>query len=399
MSFHQILCNFNKNVSNINTNFENDFIVFLPHEPFESSEEIELTLDGLEDDGGNLVVPSIAFTTQEGLDFDGPGFVTISPSRSTSETNGLPVNTGVTFRFDEPIIPFEDVPGGANVNFTGGSPSRDVEHTIEVHDDNQGITIIPNQALQPNTSYRASVFPFDYSFNRGGSFSSTLNSSFTTGVNEDLTPPEVLEMSIGDGYQGVPRDAQLILQIDEIIMPSFLDGVVLLNGNTNVPLTTRVLQEENTQIFVAPVALLDPNTEYTVRVEGIRDLSNNIPVIAFERSFTTGSEGQILRGQEMSIVESSIVNNQRDVATTETQLTFQFDRRLGLHSKFSLEVSDLSAFEDLPFSAQIVNEDTLVIDIEENFTPGNIVEIDFREVEGLSGENSNDRVRFFVADE
>lgn len=124
-----------------------------------------------------------------------------------------------------------------------------------------------------------------------------------TGVNQDLLkvwrvlvraekePPVIVRTEPPPRKRDVPLNARLVLVFNEPVDAATVTAqtVMLVRGTTRVAGTV-VLEEPGWRAVWTPDAELDPNTDYELQVQGVRDLTGAVLVGTVLVPFTTGAE-------------------------------------------------------------------------------------------------------------
>jgi hypothetical protein len=179
--------------------------------------------------------------------------------------------------------------------------------TFRVHDNLTGQDVAGTYSLSPNgmTVYFLSSQPLatgrSYTFNVN-SFSSGLtdvlgnllhgccgfNLSFTTGVGASTSGPQVTGVSPANGLTQVPTNSRVMIQFDEPVDVQTLGEVVLTSSSGSVTALVN-LTNGNQTLNLVPLVTLRPNTQYTLNISGVTDLSGVSAMIPMTTTFTTGS--------------------------------------------------------------------------------------------------------------
>ena len=183
-------------LNSVSFSSNNTVVSYVPHEPFESQATITVDVPAVEDSAANVVnSASTTFTTRAGLDRFAPTVVSQSPEfRGTVGTNSV-----LTLRFDEVVQQFE--PDSSRIRIRDNTTNLDVPYSLSWDADGRGVTIIPDEALGVGRDFAWTVTGISDMTSNVSSF--LFSTNFSTSFEEDAEPPQVLEMSIGDGYEAV----------------------------------------------------------------------------------------------------------------------------------------------------------------------------------------------------
>jgi large repetitive protein len=193
----------------------------------------------------------------------------------------------------------------------------------------------------------------DMAFNPSGYI---VNHYFTAAFDADIQAPQLVGISIGDGYTDVPTNAVLEMQFDEPISGLDLAGLNVLQGGTVVPLQTRTLSDGNRRVRLRLANPLEPNAEYVLRAENTVDLSGNIQSTAVESTFSTGAGANLTA---LTTIDTSPYSSQTNVATN-TRISIQYNQRINpltLSSVGQLYDTVLGSYVDVVLE----RDDTVII--------------------------------------
>lgn len=120
---------------------------------------------------------------------------------------------------------------------------------------------------------------------------------FTSGVGEDITPPDVIFISPPNGATGVPIDTKIIIFFSEDIdITSVLSGVKILEDSiTDIPFTFSY-DSGIFKLTLTPTGGLKANKNYTIKVK-VKDKKGNEMPTEFVSSFSTGIGGDTGTGE------------------------------------------------------------------------------------------------------
>ena len=203
---------------------------------------------------------------------------------STQPSDGLvdvPVNTNVAVLFDSPMSPFDAE------HFSLHDGSTPVAGTITTSDDGRTLTFDPEFDLAPGVMFEGVVRAGATSLG-GRTLASDYHWFFTTGVEPDVSSPQVSSTWPPNAMTGVATNQALLITFSESMDPSTItvEDISLRMGET--PIAGIVAYSGITATFT-PNEALAPNTNYTGEVgSGATDLAGNAIEDDYAWSFTTG---------------------------------------------------------------------------------------------------------------
>ncbi|MEO8677871.1 MAG: carboxypeptidase regulatory-like domain-containing protein, partial [Vicinamibacterales bacterium] len=244
------------------------------------------------------------------LDEAPPSVASISPQASTI---GIPLNAIVRLEFSEPVNLASLTP--ATVSLTG--PSGPILATRQVSGDDNVVVLTPLAPLVQNTRYSVTVRGLTDRI--GKTMASPFTASFTT---IDLTPPEVIDLTPGQGGSGIALTSVIRIKYSEPVDPSKVVGppVVLSAAGTAIQGITAFILGNTTLVFT-PLAQLDENSEYRVRVAPAVDLAGNAQPQALSYVFRTldRTPPQVVAltpAGDSTVTENGVTNVSADVGTS-----------------------------------------------------------------------------------
>ncbi len=266
---------------------------FTPAQPFTPSgtADVFVTTD-LEDTAGNNLAGLFHTTFQIAPDPDtlAPTIVAFHPQGGTH-----PRNVVVTARFSEPMDPATFTP-----------------LTVLVRDNTNGLDVPGTMSLDATgTLFRfvptGGVFPADHQIridftvalrDAGGTPLPQARVFFfnVTGASE-TTPPTLVRVSPPDGDTGVGTNAVLRLRFSEPLNALTADATTItLSAPAGGPLppSSLSLSDDDRFVTLVPHAPLQPQTTYTISVDGVTDRAGNA-VVATETTFVTGPGPDLVR--------------------------------------------------------------------------------------------------------
>jgi hypothetical protein len=245
------------------------------------STTIHVNLTGVEGLNGLSLTTSFQFTTGSAIDLTPP--VLLATSIQSGAT-AVPPTAPLSFTFSKPIDPGSLSAASCNISQAGAfSYSPDFTQA----------TFVPSPSWPVGTSANFSCSGIqDFAGNTlsstGGGYPIQISFSFTVGFLPDATPLQVTAVSPSATFTGAPLNTQIQVLFTKAVQGTSLGGVTLSAGGSNVPATASVSSELRI-VTLSPNAPLAANTNYTVSVASVRDLSGNLLAGPFTSTFTTGS--------------------------------------------------------------------------------------------------------------
>lgn len=250
--------------------------------------KISISISGVQDPAGNLVVPFTgSFTTRAGLDLANANLISSNPFNGAQN---VPTNTSITLQFDKAVDP-------ATVNSNGISlydtvTGQYLAGTYSVSANALTATFAPAASLGIGrlyyVYYGSGVHDLAGNYLIGGSF------SFTTAITPSSTKPLISLSSPESNQSGVPINARIQVQFNEPLQTGSISDVTLSAGGTVVPGIIGALSAGNTLLTVTPPALLTGNTSYSLSLAGVLDVAGNALTPAVTLAFTTASGADLL---------------------------------------------------------------------------------------------------------
>ena len=218
----------------------------------------ELQLPVVEDGAKNRALDSmISFTVGAGFNDD--------DFRSPTVVQGD--NAIAEFIFEKPVDPLSVSAATIVLRLSGGGES--IPLVIDLVDGNTTVYVSPAEIL-PVGQYRYSIQGVhDLSGN-------VINTSSSFSINQmlvDERAPVLLKARVPNGLSDVPLTISLALVFDEIISTASFDDIKLLS-DLEEPVEVTIIRS-GTTVTIIPRFLLQPNSKYTLIVEGVSDLSGN----------------------------------------------------------------------------------------------------------------------------
>ncbi|WP_445370981.1 Ig-like domain-containing protein [Methylomonas sp. HW2-6] len=271
--------NYNASTYSLNFSDSNRQVTYIPHEPWPADSDVTVAVDKAEDYAGNLVTPlSHTFHTANGPDTAAPAVVEWSMAESATD---VPVNAVLKVRLNEAIDPVSVTDSSFYLyDYTTGAH---VAATRSLSDDGRTLILVPEQALAVSRNYRLYVY-YVQDMNGNSEYDTRY---FTTAIAADNTAPQVSAYSVEADQASVPTNGVLQVRFDEPVSGLSLGGVELRKGG-DVIAVTRELSGDRRTLTLKLQQPLQPNTGYSLHVEGVEDLSGNVLASAEDRSFTSG---------------------------------------------------------------------------------------------------------------
>jgi large repetitive protein len=250
-------------------------------EPMLPSTNVTETIDSMTDIAGNPVVSqSVNIVTAAGADYVRPSVV--DASFSNNQQN-VPLNAVVQWIFNEPIDLTSLTDSG--VYIYNNTTNANIASSWELSPDGMQLRVMPDELFAEASQFYAYAYGL-----RDVSGNGTINNYvyFTTGFAEDSEPPLVTETTVFDGQTNVPTNVRLNVRFNEVLNPLQLGNIEVRDASNNILDTSISLSRGRTLITIVPKSLLLPLTTYSLTVNGIADLANNLQTTDLSLSFTTG---------------------------------------------------------------------------------------------------------------
>ncbi|MCI0718311.1 MAG: Ig-like domain-containing protein, partial [Acidobacteria bacterium] len=264
----------------------NQDVRIVPHAPLAAGNLFSLTIEGVEDVAGNLVLPQTTqFSTGIEADTAAPQVVRVNPFSGATD---VPLNVVYSVELTEPIDPVSI--SAESFRLRDNAVSLDVPGSFSVDSGGQVASLVPDAPLVVGRSHTGILSGIRDLAGNPVSFSS----SFTTGFVEDTIPPQVVGVSPEDGLVEVPINAKVVIAFDEPIQTLSVDQVSLSAGGMTVGVL-RSLSNGNRTLTLTPVVALASGTLHTLTIQGIADLAGNAQIGSVTASFTTGAGADLVR--------------------------------------------------------------------------------------------------------
>jgi large repetitive protein len=272
----------NASLSDIKFSEDNQVVRYRRRSALEPLAEVTEHLPLIKDLAGNEVMPaSSTFFTGETPDFEngrleGLGYDTVTGT-----------NPIISWLASKPVDPTSITDTG--VYLRDSLIGRYVPASVTLSADGRRIDLVPLETLAVGRYYRfAASGVRDLSGNTFYGDSRSIQTTFS----DDVLPPELLEMTVRDGQSGVPINVRLQAQFDEPLLPGE-DGISLVDAG-GVPHSADIsFSSDRTVVVLTLKQLLQPNSDYTFTVGGMRDISGNEQVAPHVVTFTTGATAKL----------------------------------------------------------------------------------------------------------
>ena len=254
-------------------------VAFVPSALLQDFTLYTVEVSGVRDRAGNPLATTLrySYTTGNVVDTTAPRVAESNPANGAA---GVPVNSTVSVRLDEPIDPQSVTDATFSV--------RDSQGTIggigTLGIDSRTLTFTPNAALSVGRSHTVTLSGLKDLF--GNAMYASF--SFTTGYVADAKGPRIVATSIAPNTNEVPTNANLTVAFDEPVSTLRLAGVLLQQGADPVSFT-RVLSADHRAVTLRSAQPLDADTTYTIRIADVEDLSGNVLGAPLSVGFRTGA--------------------------------------------------------------------------------------------------------------
>jgi hypothetical protein len=327
--------------SSINFSNNNQEVVLTPQEAFPDNTLMTVAIAGVQDLAGNRVLSK---TTQFRT---GAGPATVQAvvimETPVNGDTSVPVNTLITAHANVAIDP-----GTVNSNsfqLIDRATNQVVAGSYSVSADGQTLSFVPNAALAVNRNYVvfAGAGMTDLAGNGATCGDNFLcfafgNIAFTTSATTDTVPPTVVGVSPPDQVNGVPINTQVLVQFSEPINPLTLGQVTLSSANGPVTVVSILLNGQTT-LLLTPAIPLAANTQYSLSVPGVQDLSGNVMTAPVTTGFTTGTGADLVRPQVSAVSPANGATGVATHAVVEAQFSKRMDALTITNATFEVSPS------------------------------------------------------------
>jgi len=256
-----------------------------PAAPLAASTAHVLTVDGFRDRSGNALPAPVAvnFTTGAGTDTVRPTVLGMNPY---ANAEGVERDVLGIAEFSEPVNPV--TVNADTIRFYSDVLGRYLDGMVTLDATRRVATVKANRILEPFSRNRLTVFG-GITDTAGNAMSGTTVFFTTGGEVNDATAPQVAAASPPDALAGVPVNTKVYVLFSEPMNPLDVDlGKVSLRDAGGAVAATLALSDANRLLVLTPAASLAVSTQYTLRLDGLRDVAGNtLPL--FISTFTTGA--------------------------------------------------------------------------------------------------------------
>ena len=294
---------------------DNRQVSYVPHVPWPSDSEVNLTINTPEDYAGHPVSATEWLFHTAGAPDTTP--LAIEQWSMSSNAINVPVNAVFKIRMnkfidilslDEGSLYLLDMTTGERV-----AASRNVEA------DGRTLTLVPAQALAVGRRYCLYVY---------GVEDMTGNSVrearyFAAAMTADHQAPQVRGFSIEQQQRDVPIDPQLQVQFDEALSALRLDDIRLKQGDESIDVK-RELSDDRMTVTLRLIRPLLAHTDYVLEVDAVEDLSGNRLATPQTLTFHTADKADL---QPPQVLEVSPAENALEVGLNAA-IVLSFSERL-----------------------------------------------------------------------
>ncbi|MGA3371748.1 MAG: Ig-like domain-containing protein [Terracidiphilus sp.] len=295
----------------------NTILQLIPAAPLAANTIYTMTIAGVKDPAGNTVATvTNSFTTGPTYDIAAPSVVTLDPPNNAT----VGTNVAVKIVFNKPLNPI--TVSNSSIAMVLNDTGQWIPLTVTQSANGSEITLTPQIALLPNTTYRYYVSYNNYVQDQDGNTIYAGWYYFTTSSGAVSTGPTVT-VSPMNGATAIPLNAQVLVSVSAPIDPTSWsqNSIQLLNGAT--PVAGTVSEPDNEDFTFVPTNPLTAATTYTVNVSGFKDANGNA-VVPSSTTFTTGSAAAT---GGLSFTSSNITNGATGVSATQ-QIIMTFSQIL-----------------------------------------------------------------------
>jgi hypothetical protein len=230
---------------------------------------VYVTSDAKDTGGNRLTYYAFSFTAGFGEDTEGPTIVGISPPDGAT---GVPLNTPIAVRFNEPV---DAIRAAAGVHLF--SQGVEVATSAALSDGNRLVTLTPAAQLSPTTIYQITTSP-DLTDIGGNPVAQTSSATFTTGTTADTSGPTVVAVTPGNGASDVPTNARIQIAFNERINPVSVSVSTwqIFPSATSIPVRgTYGVAPDGLSATFTPNVPLASSTQYYIYAYGITNLAGH----------------------------------------------------------------------------------------------------------------------------
>jgi len=208
---------------------------------------------------------------------DPPKIVSIDPSRGAGD---VPTNQDIRVEFDRPM---DHASVEGRFELKPALPGCAVSARCRfVWNRNALIFTHKSVNLDPATTYTVALHG-GYADLSGRHDSFERSWTFTT-----ESRPTLQRIDPGNRATGVAPDRNILLSFNRAMDPTTIQAAVRIDPD--IPFLLRQRPGDSAQFDIVPLALLQPNTQYTVSIEGALDIHQNAMVGRVESRFRTGAQ-------------------------------------------------------------------------------------------------------------
>jgi len=261
----------------------------------EPQETYTIRVEGVEDKAGNSLIPAISetsFTTGDGADLVAPIRLSTTPADDSTVPRNVVLSTRINERINPLTLSKKSYAYAYKLSHIRNFWEEvDLESTLS--EDGTFIRSIPEEYLSPsrlNSTYG------DYSLYHSGitdlAGNRVTGDSVRFSVSSELkTDIGITSQSIADGFTDVPSNAIFTLLFDNLLDPECVNSstVSMFETDSGYVIDGEVsISNSRTSLEFIPLNLLNIETDYTLTLEGVCDVSGNT-LVKTVSSFTTGS--------------------------------------------------------------------------------------------------------------
>jgi len=196
---------------------------------------------------------------------------------------------------------------------------RNIATEILRSEDGRTVTLVPAEELAVGRSYRAYFNVRDYA----GNTNPYISYAFTTRFVPDGESPVVENISIVDGLDNVPTNAVMQVEFSEPVNSLKLGGIGVYRGAEALVLQSRTLSSNRKVVTLKLSQLLEAQTSYTIRVEGVEDLAGNVLSGQVSSAFVTGAGTDLVNPTRTEVTPLS-----GSTIATDGKLAIRYSERL-----------------------------------------------------------------------
>ena len=267
------------------------YLTLKPKQLLPANRLITLTIAGIKDVSGNLLEQSqtISFTTGDVVDTQASSLERVTPFNNA---DNVPLNAVIEFRFSE-RIDATTITSDA-IFLYNRTEGRKVATDLTVDEEGRHIRLIPQELLEAGHDY---LVPFRYSPYVGwlpyltdlaGNPLSSTSIEFTAGKHSQTQTPQIIGHNLSQGTDAVAMNAPLVIWLDKPLnhLCTNRDTVTVDNGSSTITGTIS-LSDDRRQLTFDPVNNLAANTDYTLTLSGVCDLTGQT-LADYSLDFSTG---------------------------------------------------------------------------------------------------------------